>query len=337
MQQSGCAAIEAQIAQHIERSKTLAFAGEVAAALANAQQALVLRQQLAARLALAADHGALAVFTNHTPADESGAEPLPGEPGDETPPTPTRWADETPALAPACRDTDDAAPPPPMPLPASIEDPFDDLLWPADDAADDECSPLPDYDYPADFPGATRDPARPQPAQPRGKQQKAAAAALKERRALEWAAALGRRYGWDVAGVNILAAVFVRYYSGASRQALVRQLDAGLTPEELSVALAAREVWEDCGNFHVSGYGHENWTLGWPLAVAVARELDADAGEDEIHEFLCEAHDCWRSSPGLLREYPDFRSYLAYSLGLTGHSVSAPPHWTFVAAPSEDY
>ncbi len=236
--------------------------------------------------------------------------------------------------APAPMDSD------PEPLLADTTADFDDEFWDTDTSAiqEDPLALLDDYDPDANFDADEFDEALRAPTAP--VVQKGGKVA-RHARAREVAFVLGDRYGWEEHGIDIMAQVFTCYYWSSAQRAMVRELEAGLTPEELRVALVARGVWEQCAQFHVSLfpttlYERDHPALGWRVAVALARALEPDAGEDDVYEFLAEALDAWRTSPAEMREYPEFHSYLAYSLGLAGDVISAPLSWSFVPTRSED-
>jgi len=59
-------------------------------------------------------------------------------------------------------------------------------------------------------------------------------------RARQVALDIARPHGWDRAGIELLAEVFDAQWWSAAKRSMERELAAGMTPEELRLALAAR-------------------------------------------------------------------------------------------------
>ena len=134
-------------------------------------------------------------------------------------------------------------------------------------------------------------------------------------RAYQEAAKLATKYGWDEDGVQVMTEVFKRYFWSRAKTAMVTQLEAGMTPGQLRVALLARDVWAQSSEYHVSSSSSEfdlyvYPVMSWSMAVALGDALGDDASEDDVLGFLDELLDEWRSSLGLLREFSSFYNYV---------------------------
>lgn len=134
-------------------------------------------------------------------------------------------------------------------------------------------------------------------------------------RAYQEAVKLATNYGWDEDGVQVMAEVFTRYFWSRAKTAMVTQLEAGMTPGQLRVALLARDVWAQSSEYHVSSSSSEfdlyvYPVMSWSMAVALGDALGDDASEDDVLGFLDELLDEWRSSLGLLREFSSFYNYV---------------------------
>jgi hypothetical protein len=137
----------------------------------------------------------------------------------------------------------------------------------------------------------------------------------RDERAYQEAAKLATKYGWDEDGVQVMTEVFKRYFWSKAKTAMIAQLEAGMTPGQLRVALLARDVWAQSSEYHVSSSSTEfdlyvYPVMSWSMAVALGHELGDDAGEDDVLGFLDELLDEWRSSLGLLREFSSFYNYV---------------------------
>ena len=135
------------------------------------------------------------------------------------------------------------------------------------------------------------------------------------RRAYQEAAKLATAYGWDEEGVQVMAAVFTRYFWSTAKTAMITQLEAGMTPGQLRVALLARDLWAQSSEYHVNCLSSDfdlyvYPVMSWSMAVALGDELGDDASDDDVLGFLDERLDEWRSSGGLMREFPAFYNYV---------------------------
>jgi TPR repeat protein len=143
----------------------------------------------------------------------------------------------------------------------------------------------------------------------------------RELRAYQEASKLGAEFGWDEGGVRLISEVFTRYSWARAKSALREQLRAGMTPDQLRVALLARDVWATSSQFHVYVSTDEYRTftyeaLSWSMAKALAEELGEDASEEEVMLWLDEQHDEWRSSRSRMSEHPAFYNFVRGQLGL---------------------
>ncbi len=134
-------------------------------------------------------------------------------------------------------------------------------------------------------------------------------------RAYQEAAKLATAYGWDEEGVRIMATVFTRYFWSTAKTAMIAQLEAGMTPGQLRVALLARDLWAQSSEYHVNCLSSDfdlyvYPMMSWSMAVALGDELGDDATEDDVLGFLDEILDEWRSSGGLMRDFPAFYNYV---------------------------
>jgi hypothetical protein len=94
-------------------------------------------------------------------------------------------------------------------------------------------------------------------------------------RAHQIAMDLGFRYRWcERNDIELLADVFETYWWSAAKRSMERELDAGLLPEELRLALEVRRVWENYVEFGENFKGYSYPILGWPLALEIVRSFN---------------------------------------------------------------
>jgi len=140
-------------------------------------------------------------------------------------------------------------------------------------------------------------------------------------RAFQAAEKVGSKSGWGADGICLLAQVFETHGWNGCRRAMERLLEDGLRPEELELARQVREIWTECIELRArvpySPYG--KWQLSyqqlsWPVALGIVRAFGSYADPVEIRETLLELFENWASSPGLIRSFDSFFSYLNHCL-----------------------
>ena len=145
----------------------------------------------------------------------------------------------------------------------------------------------------------------------------------RKQRALQEATQLGQEHAWDERGVELLAEVFERYFWSSAKASMRRELEKGMTPEELEVALDLRDFWRGRTEFSIDlGYRRSDARLGadtsraiyhvlsWPAALRLVRMANSISDKVEIEVFLDDLYREWYSSNSLRRHYPSFRVYL---------------------------
>ena len=155
-------------------------------------------------------------------------------------------------------------------------------------------------------------------------------------RALQEAIRIGMQYDWDADDIQLLAEVFRLHWWSASKRSMVRELESGMRPHELRLALVVREAWRNNPEFHVNlsqgwgwhGYAHPNLT--WPVALAIARHYDFEPDPDEVGVMLHELHDQWRSSAALADEFKSLYGFIRLHFGLDERYLNDVPGWSFV-------
>ena len=145
----------------------------------------------------------------------------------------------------------------------------------------------------------------------------------REGRALQKATELAEMYGWDERGRELLTIVFNRYFWSAAKGAMKRELEKGMTPDELELALGLRDFWKERTEFSidinywrrsawsVSDTSHATYQiLSWPAALRLIRLANTIPDQAEIEALLDELYLEWYSSRSLQSRYPSFRVYL---------------------------
>jgi hypothetical protein len=139
-------------------------------------------------------------------------------------------------------------------------------------------------------------------------------------RARQVANEVANRYGWDQEGRDILERVFDEYWWNSAKRAIERELEGGLEPRELQLALEARAIWHQRSEFWNSfpreGFGYVNTYpfphLPWPTALQLVRSFDGYADPEEVDHFLSELFEQWYYDERRIAEHGSFLAYVKY-------------------------
>jgi len=136
-------------------------------------------------------------------------------------------------------------------------------------------------------------------------------------RARQIAIEVGGAHGWDTAGIALLTEVFYQHWWSMARRSMERELEAGMSPEELELAMEIRAFWRDRPEFSIDFHGFRSEqssprysNISWPLALALARAWPGYPDPEEIGLFLDEQYDRWYCSRPLRRKFTSFLHYL---------------------------
>jgi hypothetical protein len=150
----------------------------------------------------------------------------------------------------------------------------------------------------------------------------------RRQRALQEAIKLGTQYGWDDSDIYILAEVFEKYWWSSAKRSMVRELEAGLLPEELRLALTTRDIWQQYDEFSINLSGYPYPALSWSLAIKIVRSFHSYPGPEEIEYFLLEAYSEWRSRSSLADRHQSFVDYLISRLSFPNDQFMISPSVT---------
>ena len=142
-------------------------------------------------------------------------------------------------------------------------------------------------------------------------------------RALQVAMNVGTEFGWDRAGIKLLAIIFDRYWWSASQVAIRRELASGMTPHELVLAEDVRQIWYQHPEFWsasgASGEIVQRYSLiSWPTALSLIRSFKGYPQAEEVESLLNEYFEKWYDSDRLQRRFPGFYSFALYCVGSYG-------------------
>lgn len=142
----------------------------------------------------------------------------------------------------------------------------------------------------------------------------------REERALQKAVALIVRYDWPHTTRFLIQQIFVMSGWGATRLALERAIDEGLTPEELVLAAHIKVIWADNDLYWIAfdstGSTRLSYhALSWRTALLIVRSFESIPQVEEIDVLLEQLFEYWYENTTLRRVFKAFARYLWYRFG----------------------
>jgi len=140
-------------------------------------------------------------------------------------------------------------------------------------------------------------------------------------RAKQIAVAVMSTHHWDIKNIGLLQQVFYENGWGAARVAIEREIQRGLMPEELELAVFVRKLWTENPQYWIS-FIHVKSSLeyqttrdayknmSWSEALRVVRLFNSLPCDTEIQNFIDTIYDDWYCSTRLQRQFKSFMHYL---------------------------
>ncbi|WP_394375212.1 hypothetical protein [Stutzerimonas frequens] len=137
----------------------------------------------------------------------------------------------------------------------------------------------------------------------------------REDRALQKAAELIGKANWPLSTLPLVQQIFVMSGWGATRLALEREIEKGLTPEELILAAHIKVIWSENDIYWIAfdktGSSRlSHYALSWPTALLIVRSFDSLPQVEEIEVFLENLFTSWYENIVLRRAFKAFGRYL---------------------------
>lgn len=147
-------------------------------------------------------------------------------------------------------------------------------------------------------------------------------------------------YSWDKENISLLEQVFYENGWGMTRVSIERELNNGLIPEELKLALFIRQLWTENQQYWISFLhitsnqpGQESRaaykTMSWVESLRIIRSFSNMPSEEEIQIFVYQLYDDWYCSTTLQRQHRAFIKYLKYRTGLDRRSLPGNEFFSF--------
>lgn len=161
----------------------------------------------------------------------------------------------------------------------------------------------------------------------------------REQRARQRAADFLMFAGWPNSALRLVQQVFVTSGWGAARIALEREVQKGLTPNELVLASHLKATWaeNDCYWLAFERTGSTRLShhiLSWPMALHIVRSYESLPQLEELMTLLDSEYDYWIERPQLTKAFRSFARYLWFRF--SGVKGVLPPGQCFCFSFPED-
>ena len=137
----------------------------------------------------------------------------------------------------------------------------------------------------------------------------------REDRALQKAAELIGKANWPLSTLPLVQQIFVMSGWGQTRLALEREIEKGLTPDELILATHIKVIWSENDIYWISfdktGSSRLSYyVLSWPTALLIVRSFESLPQVEEVEVFLESLFASWYENTVLRRAFKAFARYL---------------------------
>ncbi|WP_323952716.1 hypothetical protein [Aeromonas hydrophila] len=141
----------------------------------------------------------------------------------------------------------------------------------------------------------------------------------REDRALQKAVELISRAGWSLSMLPLVQQIFVMNGWGATRLALEREIDKGMSPDELILAAHVKALWAE-NDYYWIAYdrnGSSNlsqYVMSWPTALMLIRAFESLPQIEEIEQFIESLFEYWYDRSSLRRAFRSFNRFLWFRI-----------------------
>jgi hypothetical protein len=143
-------------------------------------------------------------------------------------------------------------------------------------------------------------------------------------RAMQIAIEVASEFDWDKEHIPLLQNIFIENGWSSAKSSIIREIGAGMTPDELYLAKSLRNLWVASEHYWISfsriksnsaGQQADNLSINisWPNALRLIRAYSEMPDFEEIYQSIEEAYDLWYNSDALRRGFPVFLAYLNFS------------------------
>lgn len=141
----------------------------------------------------------------------------------------------------------------------------------------------------------------------------------REDRALQKAAELISNTGWPLSAWPLIQQIFVMSGWGATRLALEREIEKGMTPDELILAAHVKVIWAE-NDYYWIAYDKNGssklsqYVLSWPTALLIVRSFESLPQIEEIEQFIESLFEYWYERIHLRKVFRSFNRFLWFRM-----------------------
>jgi hypothetical protein len=167
-----------------------------------------------------------------------------------------------------------------------------------------------------------------------------------EDRARQVAISFVDRVGWHKSDIDFITDIFIENGWGQARVALEREVNIGLTREELELAFYIKCLWKECDRYWISfprmGSVKESTdatfkNCSWKQVLRLVRIFPDIPVVEEITEFLESEFEYWYADRQLRYRFRSYSDYLfKYRLNDSIYTISISAPWRFESALESD-
>lgn len=167
----------------------------------------------------------------------------------------------------------------------------------------------------------------------------------KEDRAFQKAVQFVSMAGWPSSVLSLVEQIFLQSGTGATRIALERELEKGMTPRELALAAHLKVVWANNDYYWISYLRNGSSQLSysvmtWPMALQIVRSFDWLPQIEELEIFLESVYEYWYDRYQLRRAFRSFSKFLWFRISNLSSALPANHPYSFCdprELPDEEY
>lgn len=167
----------------------------------------------------------------------------------------------------------------------------------------------------------------------------------REDRALQKAVELIGKAGWSLTVLPLVQQIFVMSGWGATRLALEREIEKGMTPEELILAAHVKVIWAENDYYWIaydrSGSSNlSQYVLSWPTALLLVRAFESLPQLEELEQFIESLYEYWYERLHLRRAFRSFNRFIWFRMSNLHGCLPASQPFSFGSPhemPVEEY
>jgi hypothetical protein len=167
----------------------------------------------------------------------------------------------------------------------------------------------------------------------------------REDRALQKAAEFIAKANWPLSTLPLIQQIFVMSGWGQTRLALEREIEKGLSPDELILAAHIKVIWAENDIYWIAFDKNGSsrlsyYMLSWPTALLIVRSFESLPQVEEVEVFLESLFTSWYENTTLRRAFKAFARYLWFRFANLEGCLPASQPFNFCdphELPAEEY